>query len=453
MDYHAPAAWPDGPELPHGSFGSECLMAKFLVVQAARFGDLVQSKRLILTLQAGGDVHLAVDAALAGLARLLYPGVAVHALAFHGHDGDGALARNLPAFAALRALAPDLVYNCNFSPLTGALCRLFPPETVIGYRPAPVSDGGLLRSPWARIAFQLSRRRRLSPLNLVDFWAWFAPAPIAPERVNPEARPGGRGLGVALSGREARRSLPMPVLAEVVKTVSGVLGGPRIFLLGSAAERPAAHKLLRQLPPKLAAQAEDLAGRTDWEGLVAAVSGLDVLVTPDTGLMHLAAHLGTPALAFFLSSAWCHETGPYGLGHTVWQAAAPCAPCLESARCPRNVACLDVFQDAGFARLLARTLTTGAAPPASAQALPPGLQCWRSGLDGLGATLRLAAGEDPDAFLREGARAVLADWLGLTPGAVMAPRPESREQRNGLARLHEALLPDAEWMLPQGRYA
>ena len=173
-------------------------MAKFLVVQAARFGDLVQTKRLILTLRERSEVHLAVDAGLLPLARLLYPEVAVHGLAFHGHDGEAAQARNLAAFAELRDLAPDIVYNCNFSGLTGALCRLFPPESVVGYRPAPVSDGGLLRSPWARLAFQLSRRRRLSPLNLVDFWGCFAPAPLAPERVNPEAKPGGRGLGVAL---------------------------------------------------------------------------------------------------------------------------------------------------------------------------------------------------------------------------------------------------------------
>lgn len=434
-------------------YACECLMAKFLVVQAARFGDLVQTKRLILSLQAQGEVHLAVDAGLSRLAGLLYPGVIVHEMAFHGGDAAQAVARDIPAFSGLRDLAPDLVYNCNFSGLTGAICRLFPPERVIGYRPAAVSEGGLLRSPWARLAFRLSRRRRVSPLNLVDFWAWFAPAPIAPERVNPQAAPGGRGLGVALSGREARRSLPVPVLAEVVKTLAGVLGGPRIHLLGSAGERGAAHKLLRLLPPKLAARVEDLTGKTDWPGLVEAVRGLDALVTPDTGLMHLAAHLGAPVLAFFLSSAWCHETGPYGLGHTVWQSAPACAPCLESARCPRDVACLEVFRDAGFARQLARSLAGDGTPQGRAPALPGGLQCWHSGLDGLGAKLRLAAGEDPDAFLREGARAVLAEWLRLAPGAVAEARPDSREQRAGLARLREALLPDAEWMLPQGRYA
>ncbi len=285
-------------------------MEKFLVLQAARFGDLVQSKRLVLTLQTQGQVHLAVDESLETLARLLYPDAVIHPLFLHGHDEARAMAANRPAFAALRALRPDAVYNCNFSGLTGAICRLFAPERVIGYRPAPASEGGLLRSPWARLAFQLSRGRRPSPLNLVDFWAWFAPSPLAPERVNPVARPGGQGLGVALAGREARRSLPSPVLASVIQTLSGLLGGPRIVLLGSAAERPAAHRLLRLLPPRMTRQVEDLSGKTDWRGLADAVTGLDALVTPDTGVMHLAAHLGVPTLAFFLSSAWCHETGP-----------------------------------------------------------------------------------------------------------------------------------------------
>lgn len=426
-------------------------MEKFLVLQAARFGDLVQSKRLILSLQTQGHVHLAVDESLETLAHLLYPDAVIHPLFLHGHDEARAMTANRPAFAALRALRPDAVYNCNFSGLTGAICRLFAPETVIGYRPAPASDGGLLRSPWARLAFQLSRGRRPSPLNLVDFWAWFAPSPLAPERVNPVAKPGGRGLGVALAGREARRSLPTPVLAGILRTLFGLLGGPRVFLLGSAAERPAAHRLLRLLPPKMTARVEDLSGKTDWQGLADAVTGLDVLVTPDTGVMHLAAHLGVPTLAFFLSSAWCHETGPYGLGHTVWQACPACAPCLESAPCPRNVACLDVFQDESFPRLLARALD---APHATAApALPAGLQCWQGGLDGLGATLRLTAGEDADGPLRQSTRALLAEWLGLPPGAVEDAAPGAPEKTDELRRLRELLLPDPEWMLPQGRYA
>lgn len=427
-------------------------MAKFLVLQAARFGDLVQSKRLVLSLLARGEVHLAVDAGLAELARLLYPGAIIHPFQFHAGVGHAdALDETVRTFRRLRALAPDTVYNCNFSGLTGALCRLFAPETVVGYRPAETSDGGLERSPWARLAFRLSRNRCHSPLNLVDFWAHFAPGPVAPALVNPVALPGGAGLGIALAGREARRSLPIPVLAGILTTLFGLMGGPPVRLLGSHAETPAARRLLRLLPPRVREKTEDLSGRTDWAGLVHALEGLDALVTPDTGLMHLGAHLGVPVLAFFLSSAWCHETGPYGIGHTVWQAASACAPCLESAACPRGVACLAPFAREDFTRALAHSLRShaGDGPSGRAGEAPPGLQCWRSGVDALGGVLHLAAGEDAHARQRMGVRALLMEWLGL-PGVEAGPDAlEPGEVR----LLREQLLPDSEWMLPPGRYA
>ena len=176
----------------------------------------------------------------------------------------------------------DAVYNCNFSGATAALCRVFEPEHVLGYRP---ENGGIARSPLARVAFRLSEKRALSPLNLVDYWAHFAADPVPAGAVNPPASSGGQGLGVVLAGRESRRSLPVPVLAEVVRAAYEALGGPGVFLLGSAAEQPAARQLLRRLPPKMLRSVQDLSGKTDWPALADAVSGLDALITPDTGIM------------------------------------------------------------------------------------------------------------------------------------------------------------------------
>lgn len=107
----------------------------------------------------------------------------------------------------------------------------------MGYRPAR-RRGGITRSAWARLAFRLSERRAFSPLNLVDFWAHFAPSPLAGELVNPPARPGGQGLGVVLAGRESRRSLPLPLLGRMLQILFSLLDGPRIRLLGTAAEQP-----------------------------------------------------------------------------------------------------------------------------------------------------------------------------------------------------------------------
>ncbi|MBG3878511.1 heptosyltransferase, partial [Desulfovibrio oxamicus] len=208
-------------------------MAKHLVIQLARFGDLVQTKRLILSLlngegtDGGGthgagqgtghsiasapevylpEVHLAVDATLAELARLVYPGVIVHGVRAHGGvPQEDVLAHNARAFAALAAEGFDTVYNLNNSGLNMALAALFPPDIVRGYRSL---NGQPLRDRWMRMAFRWVAHRRLSPVNLVDFWAALAPRPIAPARVNPIALRGGRGIGVVLAGRMSRRSLP-----------------------------------------------------------------------------------------------------------------------------------------------------------------------------------------------------------------------------------------------------
>ena len=441
-------------------------MAAFLVLQAARFGDVVQTGRLLHGLAARGQVHLAVDESLVALARLLYPFACVHGLRLHGCNEQEILAKNRPALAQWRHENFSAVYNCNFSGLTAALCRIFEPEQVHGYRAAP---GGIWRSPWARMAFRLSERRVISPLNLVDFWAFFAPSPLPPQQLNPVAAPGGQGLGVVLAGRESRRSLPMPLLAGVVGTAFSALGGPRVLLFGTAAEQPAARRLLRLLPAKMQDRVEDLSGKTGWPGLVDAVRGLDAIITPDTGTMHLAARLGVPVLAFFLSSALAHETGPYGQGHFVWQAWRACAPCLETAPCPYDVACLEPFRSQELLRSLTLALTgntgrianAGSFGSAGRAALPTGLQLWRSHVDSLGTVLRLEAGEDPHASGRKQVREYLASFLRLPLlEAVDAPFGQAMAGEEaaspcgvaGDGDIDQWLCGDADWMLPPQRY-
>ena len=428
-------------------------MAAFLVLQAARFGDVVQTGRLLHGLAARGQVHLAVDESLVALARLLYPFACVHGLRLHGCDEQEILAKNRPALAQWRHENFSAVYNCNFSGLTAALCRIFEPEQVHGYRAAP---GGIWRSPWARMAFRLSERRVISPLNLVDFWAFFAPSPLPPQQLNPVAAPGGQGLGVVLAGRESRRSLPMPLLADVVRTAFSALGGPRVLLFGTAAEQPAARRLLRLLPAKMQDRVEDLSGKTGWPGLVDAVRGLDAIITPDTGTMHLAARFGVPVLAFFLSSALAHETGPYGQGHFVWQAWRACAPCLETAPCPYDVACLEPFRGQD----LLRSLTLALTGDARRAALPDGLQLWRSHVDNLGTVLCLESGQDPHAAKRMQVREYLASFLRLPrPCPASVPSPVMAGSAVGCSpgaagdeEIDQWLCGDTDWMLPPQRY-
>lgn len=381
-------------------------MKRFLIIQLARFGDLVQTKRLLRSLLRAdnAEVHLCIDGSLEELARLVYPEAKVHAIVAHGAGAPDRLVevleRNRRVFSSLASQRFDEVYNLNYSGLSFALSRLFPPETVRGY----VSDAGQnLKDSWTAMAFRWMRQRRMASINLADFWAHLATKPLDPQGVNPLATPRGGGLGVVLAGRNQRRSLPPRVLAEVAQTVAASRGMSRLVLLGAKGELPMARELLLALRPSVAERVENLCGRTGWPELIEEVSGLDLLLTPDTGTMHLAAHLGTPVMAFFLSSAWCPETGPYGPGHMVWQAMTPCAPCLESAPCGLGLACLPPFASPEFLRLLAGKGTGEGLAVA-------GLH---SALDTLGATWRPFHADLPSASERERFRRFLAYHLGL----------------------------------------
>lgn len=412
-----------------------------LVIQAARFGDLVQTVRLLKSLERNGETHLCIDTSLAELAKILYPEIISHFLNFHSPSGCASFQANLQEISRLAEIPFKKIYNCNYSSLTDAISRLFPIKNVHGYRASQHADGGIWRSQWLRTLFRLTRSRKITSINLVDAWGLLANNPIASTSVNPAAKGAGKGLGLVLSGRESRRSLPPELLANIASICFKVMKPQEIRLFGVASDIPMARKLLRLLPPAIQTCTMDLTGKTDWQSLKENVQGLDLLLCPDTGTMHLASFLGTPVMAFFLSSAWCHETGPYGNGHMIWQSCPDCAPCLENIPCKNNLRCLEVFSPQNFSRSLVQALEKGSAD------CSPSLQLWRTDHDELGQKLLLAGGEDKFSESRGAARAILSTWVGLS-----TPDSLKDYSANLLASLSEELFPADEWMLPPWRY-
>lgn len=91
---------------------------------------------------------------------------------------------------------------------------------------------------------------------------------------------------------------------------------------------------ITQIQNMMGRQAVDLSGRTTLTMLAALYRQSDLLVTTDTGPMHLAAAMGTPVVALFGPTApW--RTGPFGDGHRVIRTAPPCSPCFKR-RCDEN---------------------------------------------------------------------------------------------------------------------
>lgn len=75
-------------------------------------------------------------------------------------------------------------------------------------------------------------------------------------------------------------------------------------------------------------KAANLAGQTTLKHLAAIYARARVVVSTDTGPMHVAAAIGTPVVAIFGPTApW--RTGPYGEGHRIIRLGLPCSPCLK----------------------------------------------------------------------------------------------------------------------------
>ncbi len=80
------------------------------------------------------------------------------------------------------------------------------------------------------------------------------------------------------------------------------------------------------------------AGKTDLKELSVLLTYVDLLVTNDTGPMHIAAAVGTPTVSIF-GPTDPNRTGPYGNGHIVITADVECRPCFRK-KC-REMICMD----------------------------------------------------------------------------------------------------------------
>ncbi|MGF1632291.1 MAG: glycosyltransferase family 9 protein [Phycisphaerae bacterium] len=85
-------------------------------------------------------------------------------------------------------------------------------------------------------------------------------------------------------------------------------------------------------------EALNLAGRTGVRQLAAVISLADLVISNDSGPMHIAAALGRPLVALFGPTDPA-RTGPYGRSDAVLRLPLPCSPCL-SRRCA-HTSCLN----------------------------------------------------------------------------------------------------------------
>ncbi len=113
-----------------------------------------------------------------------------------------------------------------------------------------------------------------------------------------------------------------------------VADGYRVVFTGSSADQ----RSIKGIIAAMEEQAVNLAGLTSLKGLAALYGRAALVISTDTGPMHIAAAAGTPVVALFGPTApW--RTGPFGDRHRVVRAEQDCSPCFKR-HCPAQGECM-----------------------------------------------------------------------------------------------------------------
>ncbi len=112
--------------------------------------------------------------------------------------------------------------------------------------------------------------------------------------------------------------------------------GLSVVQLGSAGDREVGARVQSMVSSPII----DLMGKTTLCDLIGILPWLRLLVTNDSGIMHLAAAIGTPVIALFGSTdpKW---TGPRGEGHRIIRHPVPCSPCFRRTCRYSSIECLE----------------------------------------------------------------------------------------------------------------
>ena len=379
-----------------------------VVINLTRFGDLLQCQPLIEDLHRQGNrVHLVCLDNFSSALPLMrhveraWPLPGARLMADMDKDWRNAAARLLEYARAIRAGAtPNCVVNLTTTLPARLLAGLVAGNNADTRGFALDAHGfGQNRGIWATFLNSATVNRQSAPFNLVDMFRMVG-ASRCQHETNQQPRlrladPPQQALAAAdallaaapadatgfvamqLGASEQRRQWP----ADYFASVGDSLWRERKLcpvLLGSPAERPLAEAYAQQAHGPFV----DAVGKTDLTQLAALLRRSRLLLTNDTGTMHLAAGLGVSCLAIFLATAQPCDTGPYLPGCCCLEPALPCHPCPFGRPCPNNLACVTHIRPHSVEALALAWLDTGRWDAAPLDTIGREARVWQTELDG-----------------------------------------------------------------------
>jgi ADP-heptose:LPS heptosyltransferase len=356
--------------------------SRALVIQLARIGDILQTTAILRRMRAAApdrELHLVVidGFSVPVPGRLVdrihtFPLVALSRMLKESpHDWGRALAVLAQFVESLGREPFDLAVNLTIDDYSGLLMSQAPASRRVGLSMTEQRTRAV-HGDWMRYFWATARSRALRAFNLVDLFSWSAggacdrlglemeiPA-AARESMNAwlsEKQMGERPL-IALqlgASAEIRQWRPERFAAMVDSLDDSVAD---FVLVGTESERSLAQRFFAAS----SRGAIDAVGRTSLGELGALLQRCRLLVTNDTGTMHVATAVGTPVVELTIGPAFAHETGPYGAGHFVVEPTIACFPCTAGSECS-HLSCHAFLDPREAAAVVRFALGLDSAPP------------------------------------------------------------------------------------------
>lgn len=117
-------------------------------------------------------------------------------------------------------------------------------------------------------------------------------------------------IGFQMGASEKVRCWPISAFVELAEKIAQLGPEYQVVLIGSNKERELEEVFFKAIPENIKSRVISYIGKTDLKMLLAVMKNLDVLVTGDTGPLHLAVALKTKTVSLF-ATANPKYTGPY----------------------------------------------------------------------------------------------------------------------------------------------
>lgn len=323
---------------------------KILVISLTRMGDIIQSIPFFRRLRIkhpDAEIHMLVEgcfAEVAGLVRgvdkvdvIRLEDVLLNLTNGKSRDLSRATAFYRDFVGALQREQFDEVWNLTHTRPSMVLNHLLAGEQGRG---VTLDREGLqcVHSPWMMYFFATNLARPWCQFNLVDIYAncvdgvdWNAGRDLSlalpiPER-RAAAKPASAWLAIHAGASQPSKQWPVEHYRDVARQLV-MRKDVEIVLVGSRRDAELA-RAFEGIP-----RVRNLIGKTSVPQLATLLSHCQLLLTNDSGPMHLAAAVGTRVIDITVGSALASETAPYGEGHLVVEPDSDCFPCSPHGSCP-----------------------------------------------------------------------------------------------------------------------